>query len=140
MSGPKFFLWKESFTLGIPMVDAQHQMYFDMLNQLYEGVVKGAEASALARAHADIRSYAAKHFADEEHFLSAVGYPHLAEHACQHRKFLERVEAAQSARPDAPATLAFMKEWMLQHILGTDRRYEEWMTARRQQRASGTQR
>jgi len=129
MSKAGFFVWKDSFALGIPMVDAQHQGFFDMLNELYESVVSGAAPAALTKAHNELKFYAAKHFSDEEKCLAAVGYSGVAEQRDQHAKFTRYLEAADLARSDARATLSFMKDWMLEHILGTDKRFEEWLKA-----------
>lgn len=131
MSSSAFFVWKDAFALGIPMVDAQHQGFFDILNNLYAGVVAGAKPDVLTNAHNDLKFYAAKHFSDEEEYLQTVGYPAVAEQQLQHAKFVQYLESADVTRTDARATLSFLKDWMLQHILGTDRRYERWLNAQR---------
>lgn len=42
MNGPKFFVWKPEFALGVPVVDAEHQRFFELINELYAAMLDGS--------------------------------------------------------------------------------------------------
>lgn len=122
------FEWRDTYALGIPVVDAEHRRFFDILD--------GLERLASAESHpAEVRirigqlmNYAREHFAHEEEFLDAVGCPGLDEHAAEHRSYVDELNRFALQRDvSAAATLDFARGWLVAHLLGTDRTYQRWL-------------
>jgi len=74
--------------------------------------------------------YAASHFALEEQYMQSFNYADSDEHRQEHAKFT--AEAAElKARADRGGLiltveiLSFLKDWLKNHILGTDMKYVE---------------
>lgn len=119
--------WTDGYRLGIPGVDQEHRTFFALVRAIE---VSLAEADGLGarEALANLRLYAVSHFAHEEEFLEAVGYPELAPHRAEHLEFMRDLEILEASE-GLPAAVAvrMARAWIGQHILGTDRRYTRWL-------------
>jgi hemerythrin-like metal-binding protein len=119
--------WTDGHRLGIPGVDQEHRTFFALLRAV-EASIAGADGPGAREALGNLRLYAASHFAHEEEFLEAVGYPDLPRHRAEHAEFMRDVSVLE-ATPGAPTAVAvrMARAWIGQHILGTDRRYSTWL-------------
>jgi hemerythrin len=119
--------WSDDFRLGIPGVDQEHRTFFSLL-EIIQSSLFADDVNASREALADLRRYAEEHFAHEEEFLEAVGYPDLTRHRVEHAEFMRDVSVLE-ATPGVPTAVAIRmaRAWIGQHILGTDRRYSRWL-------------
>jgi len=119
--------WTDSYRLGIPGVDQEHRTFFALVQAIELSIAEGDGLGA-REALANLRLYATVHFAHEEEFLEAVGYPDLARHRAEHAVFMRDVTILE-ATPGVPTGVAMRmaRAWIGQHILGTDRRYSRWL-------------
>jgi hemerythrin len=119
--------WTEAYRLGIPGVDQEHRTFFALLRAI-EASLAEQDGLGAREALSNLRLYAENHFAHEEEFLEAVGYPDLARHRLEHQEFLRDVTVLE-ATAGVPTTVAIRmaRAWIGQHILGTDRRYTRWL-------------
>jgi hemerythrin-like metal-binding protein len=124
----EFFTWKDSFCIGIDTLDAQHRSLLECLNDCHRQVTshKGAplDPALLAR----LSAYAAHHFASEETMMYAFGYREVAAQRREHAAFRARVAELEEARAkgvflSAEDVLTFLRDWVLQHVLGEDRKF-----------------
>lgn len=126
---PTFFVWKDAFALGIPAIDAEHQQFFVILNRCAEAASSGAASLVqVERLLQELETYARFHFRNEEEALERIGYPGLESQRQEHRRFqreLERIRALE--RPSSLAALALARDWLLNHVTDTDRRYVDWL-------------
>lgn len=132
MTREPLFVWKEAFALGIPEVDGEHRHFFEIMNRCARLAAEGATPTSLALVLKELATYAEHHFQHEEAALDRVGCPELPLHRAEHRRFVEslaRLEAREAAT--VLGALALMRDWLLQHILGTDRRYVTWIEKER---------
>lgn len=126
---PIFFVWKDSFALGLPEVDGEHRQFFEIMNRCARIASQGATPTEVQLVLQELATYARLHFAHEEAALDRVGYPELDLQQAEHRRFsreLERIRDLES--PSMLAALALTRDWLLQHIMGSDRRYVAWIT------------
>ena len=126
------FVWKDSFALGIPLLDGEHRQFFEILNRCARAASEGAAPRDLGLLLKELATYADVHFCHEEEALDRVGYPGLARQQAEHQKFiadLARLEARESATVFSALTL--MRQWLLEHILDTDRDYVAWIERER---------
>jgi hemerythrin-like metal-binding protein len=126
------FKWKDSFSVGIKEMDDQHKDFFDILNRLGEtaGGNKGMEVVGPVLRQLD--EYCRHHFAEEENWLKIVGYPGLQYQKKQHEFFISQVTELQDkfSKGDSNipmSTLEFLRDWLLNHILDIDKKYETFM-------------
>ena len=75
----------------------------ELANRVYTMVKTVDDPKILMAAFTELRSYASRHFAQEEEFMARIGYPEAAEHGNQHQMFIERLDAlAEEYRTGAP--------------------------------------
>jgi hemerythrin len=119
--------WSDDFRLGLPGVDEEHRAFFGLVRDVETCLASGDEPGARAALGA-LRGHAEAHFAHEEEFLGAIGYPDLARHRAEHAAFLRDVRALE-ATPAVPTSVAALmaRAWIATHVLGTDRRYSRWL-------------
>jgi hemerythrin len=126
----QFLEWEDSYNIGVKEIDNQHRGLFDIISKL----------SAARRFETDGKYFYAKlhqlveytriHFSTEERYMQDAHYPGLAEHQQEHVLFLTRVTQLvkdyEKNEPDIQQKiLYFLKEWYMDHILGTDRDYQK---------------
>ena len=123
-----FFVWKDAFNLGIRAVDEDHKRFFEIFNRLHSCLGHDAAREAVA----ELIAYARGHFAREEQALDDVAYPYLAEHRAQHQRLLRDLERIDVQRTTAAQlAISISRDWLIEHVLGMDKKYISWLVARR---------
>jgi hemerythrin-like metal-binding protein len=72
-----FFVWNESFELGIPSIDADHQGFLELMNNLHSAMDRGEERDRTQATLDALKAYATYHFIREENAMGAADYPGL---------------------------------------------------------------
>jgi len=121
--------WTEEMSVGVQVIDDDHKKLIGMLNDLNDGVITGKNNRSLESVIDALLRYTKYHFAREERFFAETGYPGGAAHKAEHDLLARRVsnlqtrfEAGQSLELSLEA-LAFLKDWLTGHIMGSDQRY-----------------
>lgn len=129
----RFFVWREDFALGIPRIDADHQRFLALMDHLYSALDRGEGRTHIHAILRGLKAYATYHFIREEDLMGAAGYPALHPHQVQHAwylYYLEKLEGQAVADSIlACETMRFMRDWFVDHILGIDKRFSEWLVA-----------
>lgn len=122
-------IWQEKYALGMPEIDDQHRMLFDIMNKVWDGIIRNADSSIMEIALEDLERYTMLHFTEEEIFMRNINYPHFNQHVFLHQKFVERISneknKAQQGQKISLELLHFLRDWLVNHILVEDRRYVE---------------
>jgi hemerythrin-like metal-binding protein len=118
--------WNDSFALGVPQVDRQHQRLFELLDQLDADIESNHATKAVRRLFHDLVSYSRYHFTTEESLMRARRWPGAEAHAALHREFIERLDAdaplLAEGGPDLAAEFRrFLSGWLVRHIAVADR-------------------
>jgi len=128
--------WTEEMSVGVQVIDDDHKKLIDMLNDLNDGVITGKNNRSLEGVIEGLLRYTKYHFDREERFFAETGYPGGAAHKAEHDLLTRRVsnlqtrfEAGQSLELSLEA-LAFLKDWLTGHIMGSDQRYGPHLNAK----------
>ena len=126
-------LWSESLRTYIPEIDDQHMQLFSAASQLRESISQGDGKSAIKSVLLFLVEYTQIHFAAEEGFLQAAGYPGLESHRRAHGAFVSRllefIERPLHTKPDE--LLTFIETWLVEHVSKTDREFVPCLLAAR---------
>ncbi len=127
-SADKFIVWNKKFELGVDFVDKQHKRLCDLINNLYTAMQKNEGKESLAKIFKELGDYTVRHFNDEEKLFDAHNYPASAQHKKAHEVFVKKLvhfkEQAESGHAMLGVDLLeFLKDWLLKHILATDKLY-----------------
>lgn len=120
--------WSDKLVLGIPSVDAQHRQLVDMLNELYAAFRDGTAKEHIGPVLDRLIQYTAVHFKHEEDFFDQTRYPDAEHHKKEHANLVKRVLEVQQKFKSGQVVLtqdlmAFLRNWLADHILGSDKRY-----------------
>lgn len=128
--------WTEKMSVGVTQFDNEHKKLVAMVNELFDAVQGGRGKDALGKILDGLIAYTKTHFANEERFMQQHGYPDMAAHRAEHEALARQVaEVQQKYHSGATATLSmevmnFLKNWLVKHIQGTDRKYTTFFNAK----------
>ncbi len=123
-----FIAWSEEYSVKVPLMDEQHKKLIVLINELNSAVSAGNNKTAVEQTLQKLIDYAAVHFAEEEKLMQDAGYPDLNAHKPIHISFVDKVVSLQNAFLAGKAMVGsdimiFLKDWLIQHIMGTDKKY-----------------
>lgn len=105
--------------------DSQHQMLFDLIDQIKE---EPFDPKILIK----LKLYAENHFILEEIYMEQLNYPHASAHIKAHDRFREEMESMLEVDPFMNKVLQdslsnFLYEWLRLHVLGIDKKLEDFV-------------
>jgi hemerythrin len=125
----KWISWSADLALGIDEIDEQHKVLVEILNDVYETVNSGTRDEKRLKKIVDgMLRYVNFHFVTEEMKMIKTNYADYKTHKAQHDAFVEKAMEFQAAFREGSTTLpeemmGFLKDWLINHIQGTDRQY-----------------
>jgi len=125
--------WGPALSVGITQFDQQHQQLVGMLNDLHDAIATGRGKEQLTTVLDGLIVYTLTHFEDEEREMARYDFPGLATHKAIHDALVLQVaEVQRKFDAGTDATLpeevtTFLKGWLVDHILGTDRGYTSFL-------------
>jgi hemerythrin-like metal-binding protein len=124
-------LWNESYNTGVSEVDEQHRILVNTLNEANVKLTDESSLELFEQITRDLLSYALYHFETEEGIMKECGYAeeNLTEyelHLHEHRSFSSTVVSIRDGlklgkRVPRDELLAFLNNWLINHILHTDK-------------------
>ncbi|MDR2633314.1 MAG: bacteriohemerythrin [Treponema sp.] len=134
MKETAFITWKDTYSVGIPKIDEQHQELVQLTATLFAACMRGAESGRLyfKQVVHDLVQYVSFHFSAEERLMERIEFPGFAEHKKQHEQFvkkvLEDVKKFESGQGIVPSTFVrFLRDWILTHIAKEDQKYGDYL-------------
>lgn len=128
--------WTEEMSVKVKVLDEDHKTLIAMLNDLNDGIEANRARATLESVIERLANYTRVHFAREEHMFAQTGYAlgpaHKAEHTLLARRVMNlqaRFESGQS-RELGIETMAFLKSWLTDHIMGSDQKYGPHLNAK----------
>jgi hemerythrin len=127
--------WNQSLSVNVKEFDSQHMSLVNMVNKLYDSLEMGKGKDILGKIINDLVNYTTTHFADEEHLMAACAYPERSAHKAEHDNLVNQVLELQKQFMTgqgiiALAVVLFLKEWLITHILGDDKKYGAYFRSR----------
>jgi len=120
--------WTDKYTLGIQEIDNQHKGLVVIINELFTYMSEGKAKEKMEDVFDHLTEYTKKHFSAEELMLYRYAYKDIEEHKVEHKKFIEKLEAFKKDFNNSKITISlevlnFLKDWLLNHILISDKKY-----------------
>ncbi len=128
--------WNEELRVGIESIDNEHRQLILMLDQLYQDLHDGKPPRELLRKLDEIVTCIGVHFAHEEGYFDKTGYPEpeASKHKKEHVGLTAQIKELQAKYKTEPKVLsenvmAFLKNWLVDHIKGKDKKYAAHLVA-----------
>lgn len=119
--------WNETFSIGEPLLDAQHQELFKIINALPEDGDRAKVRACVLR----LFRYTREHFSAEEDYMRSIRYVGIEEHIRIHEDLIEKLSAiAQEPLGATAADLSFKRfvlQWISEHILVCDKAIQKFV-------------
>jgi hemerythrin len=131
------FSWKPSLAIGVPEVDAQHQVLFERAASFESAVAAREPNYRLEELFAFLARHAVVHFEAEERIMREVNYPRLAEHSREHADFkrtlvtlMPQWEEEGDSAALVMSLLGFLDYWLTAHVTSSDQRIGDFLRSR----------
>jgi hemerythrin len=125
----KFFTWQENYNLGIPAIDEQHQKLVELINRFYDSFYKSETNEIMYPILEELIEYTVYHFNTEEDLFRKYNYNEIISHTQSHEDFKKKVLEFQKQFLEGKTityrVMAFLREWLTNHILVSDKEYAD---------------
>jgi len=124
--------WNDSLSMFNPEIDAEHQHFIRLVNELNEAIVLQMNKKEIKSRMQAILDDAVMHFAHEEALLKEWGYPEAEMHAQKHvqitaflNEIMKSIDRGKIERGWLEAGLE-MRKVLIQHLLKEDTKYRDY--------------
>jgi hemerythrin-like metal-binding protein len=124
----ELIVWKDSLNLGFKEIDDQHRKLVAMINKLFDAMSAGKSKEVMQVVFSELSNYIVVHFGAEEKLMKQYGYEEYEYHKQEHAYFIEKLNELKLKFNSGNTSISldvlnFLKDWLLKHIMGTDRKY-----------------
>jgi hemerythrin len=129
------FQWDDSYSVKVAALDDQHKKLFALVEELHQAMLSRRGKDVTGAILSRLSKYTIYHFSAEEKLLEKHNYPGLETHRAEHDDLRFRVTMFQQEFDAGIATvtlelMAFLQQWLKNHICNVDRRYGDFLNAR----------
>ena len=127
--------WNDELSIGINSIDEQHKKLVNIINALNDALAEGKADDVLAEIFDELADYTVKHFGYEEQMFDQYGYVEAEAHKTEHKALINQVKKLQEKVNAGDFMISvevmiFLKEWLINHILKTDKAYAPFLIAK----------
>lgn len=124
----RFIEWTDNLSVGIQEVDEQHKVLIELINELYDAMIKGASKEFNGNILNRLIKYSQTHFTVEESMMRVVEYGGYDTHKKGHDDFIVNLESLKQKYNNGQMHISmelmnFLKDWLSNHIMKTDKEY-----------------
>jgi len=124
--------WRDSYSIGIEAIDSQHKVLLSCINDLYEAQKNSTSQAIIKDVIEKLHDYTVFHFEMEEKMQIGCNFEHYESHKEEHQWFVNKVkelskELSKNNILLSLKTLDFLKDWTINHILGSDKEFGEYL-------------
>jgi hemerythrin len=128
MKGESMIEWDDKYSVGISIIDNEHKKLIGIINKAIALEQNSNNSEEIIEIINEMNKYALTHFADEEAYMVQFNYPDYEQHRKEHQGFcIETMAFLDSATKGdcqlACEILEHLKNWIVHHVQGTDRKY-----------------
>lgn len=127
--------WRTTYEVGFKLIDDQHIKLIAIMNELYDAQQRGTGQMIVTKSLLELVDYTVYHFSTEEKLFTQYEYPKKVQHMKEHQEFVDRInnlkaDAGKGNLLLSIKTMEYLKDWTINHILGTDKEFGEFARER----------
>lgn len=122
------FDWDDEYSVQYEDIDLQHKELVNLINKLYKDFKSGKAQKDIKQVLKDLIAYSGYHFKTEEKYFVEFNFEDAENHIKEHRDLVNKILDFQKQLESGKVTLSyeimnFLKQWLIEHILDTDKKY-----------------
>ena len=120
--------WDASMDTGIQLIDNDHKKLISLINQLQNASHYKVDDYIIDQTMDELINYTKYHFEREEFLMRSNQYPGYEAHKKLHENMISKMSECMEKYKSNPDNtiddaLNFLKNWLINHIKGDDRKY-----------------
>ncbi len=120
--------WSDQYSVKNSLMDSQHKKLVALINELHSAMKEARGKDVLEKTLDDLVKYTQFHFDSEEALMLKANYAEFKLHQQVHKKLTIQVLDLQKKFKGGKSLLSmevlnFLKNWLVEHIQGTDKKY-----------------
>jgi hemerythrin-like metal-binding protein len=119
--------WSDRLSVGVDMIDTDHRVLVDQINMLHESLEQGGDPKMVGSVLNVLIDYTAYHFDREKQLMETTGYAESDVHLREHRLLVKKCKEIQAGYQHGQVlgqdVMNFLKVWLTQHILKSDKAF-----------------
>lgn len=135
------FEWNQSLSVGVDVIDQQHQELIKRINSLRDAMSQGKGRGEVAKTVDFLADYVVEHFDTEERYMARFDYAAAMHHKAEHRAFMEdfgKLKKQYDALESQGAITSFVTidiqrrlvDWLINHIGKVDKSLGAFLSGR----------
>ncbi len=134
-SSPWRLEWSDALSVCIPEIDAEHQHFIRLVNELNEAIIRRMDVEEIKKRMQAILDDAVAHFAHEEILFKEWRYPEAEEHAKKHAHIVLAMNGIMAGFVRGGVEYEWIeaglkvKETLIEHLLSEDMKYRDYCCA-----------
>jgi len=132
------FAFTAEYETGIDLIDNEHKKLFEIIrraNDLIHTDLLHDKYDEIMAILDELKDYTAKHFHDEEDYMTEIGYPRLNAQKTAHAAFIDKLVDISLSDLDTidenqqqylTELVNYLLDWLCNHILKVDKLIAEW--------------
>lgn len=133
-----FMTWNDNeFSVNVKAADTHHKRLFGLINDLYDAMIEKKARDVLGVVLSELADYTCYHFQFEEKLFQQYEYDGYAQHKKEHDELTKQVlelrdkfDKDQTRIMLTIETMDFLKDWLKNHICGTDKKYTPFLNSK----------
>ncbi len=122
--------WDDKHSVGISIIDDEHKEFIAIINKVVVIKEHNDNPEEVREILYEMIKYALKHFATEETYMEKFNFPEFQLHRNEHLDFTDKAftnlnKVIMGDYQMANEILEYLKQWLVNHIQKTDRKYIE---------------
>ncbi len=127
--------WNAMLSVNIQSIDDQHKVLVGYVNEMYDAMMDGKGNDIMGGILNNLIDYTVKHFKFEEDIFAEHGYEHTTAHKAEHANLCDQVIAFKKEFDAGEVAvsadlMSFLKEWLLNHIMKSDKSYSAFLVSK----------
>ena len=124
------FEWKDEFSIGNEVIDAEHKNLFDIANRFFAIEDPKANPDAVKTVIVELYDYMRNHFVHEEAYMQEIAYPEINEQVEKHKHIISEMNLilkySRGFNEVEDKLTVLMQEWLLTHIIAEDMKLKKY--------------
>jgi len=122
--------WEEKYSVGLSIIDEEHKELIRIMNVAIKAKQHNDNIDEISKLLKQLTVYTLKHFSTEESYMVEFNYPEFQYHKEEHHDFSNKVieycnRVIEGDCHVANEILEYLKQWLINHIQITDKKYIE---------------